>query len=94
MNTNLLDLNGPAFLALYVVILLGAGGAAMYLRWRLYEPPEEPRGAVPELDPYEIAYLTGGSDRVMNTACSTGCASGSGQVCTVRWCCSASGASA
>ena len=31
MNTNLLDLNGPAFLALYVVILLGAGGAAVYL---------------------------------------------------------------
>jgi uncharacterized protein (TIGR04222 family) len=50
-----------------VVILLGAGGAAVYLRCGLWAA-EEPRGAVPELDPYEIAYLTGGSDRVMNTA--------------------------
>jgi uncharacterized protein (TIGR04222 family) len=69
MDTNLLDLNGPAFLGLYILLLIVAAGAAAYLRWRHYYGPSEESGtALPHLDAYEIAYLAGGSDRVMNTA--------------------------
>jgi hypothetical protein len=68
MDTNLLDLNGPAFLGLYILLLIVAAGAAAYLRWRHYYGPSEESGtALPHLDAYEIAYLAGGSDRVMNT---------------------------
>ena len=68
MNTNAFDLNGPVFLTLYVMMLLGAGAVAAFVRWRIYGPAEEPRNPAPDLDPYEIAYLAGGSDLVMNTA--------------------------
>jgi uncharacterized protein (TIGR04222 family) len=59
--SNPLDLRGPQFLLLYLVVLGIAIIVALILRRRLRSPHDEPLMKGMELDPYETAYLT--SDR-------------------------------
>jgi uncharacterized protein (TIGR04222 family) len=64
---NPLDLPGPEFLAFYVAVLGASAGVAIVLRWLLRLPGAEP-GEVPDLTPYEAAYLGGGPDLAVHAA--------------------------
>ena len=65
---NLFDLPGPQFLALYSGMLIGAAAGGFLLRWLFRTPGGSPPAATPELDPYEIAYLSGGPDAATDAA--------------------------
>ena len=56
---NPFDWEGPAFLALYLVVLPTAIVVAIALRWMLRLPADEPPAEANDLSPYEIAYLAG-----------------------------------
>jgi uncharacterized protein (TIGR04222 family) len=65
--SSIFDLRGPEFLRLYLVLLLLATLAAIVLRWMMRSPgaagvddDSAARAFARDLDPYEIAYLTGG----------------------------------
>src|SRR5215203_2927012 len=62
-----LELHGPDFLLLYFVLLLFATAIALLLRYAL-RTPADALGRIPTLDPYEIAYLSGGSSRAIEAA--------------------------
>ena len=62
------DYQGPEFLEFFVVAW-GVGIAmAAWLRWKLRLPAEEPPQGLHKLDPYTIAYLSGGKERTVNAA--------------------------
>lgn len=64
---NPLDLPGPAFLALYLVLLVSALIIAfMFRRWLVARG--ENQTPVVRLDPYEAAFLSNGRDAVIDTA--------------------------
>jgi uncharacterized protein (TIGR04222 family) len=65
---NPLDWEGPAFLALYLVLLPAAIAAAVVLRWLLRLPADEPPAEAFDLPPYAIAYLTGRERLAVDTA--------------------------
>ncbi len=73
---NPFDLPGPSFLVLYLVVLAAAVLAALYLRWSLRGPGDEPPAEALVLDPYEIAFLAGGSDLALNAAFASLCQRG------------------
>lgn len=64
---NFFDLHGPAFLLAYGVLFLIAiiGANAVYINALKVSGGAE---AVPRLDPYEVAFLSGGAGRVFLTA--------------------------
>lgn len=64
---NPFDLPGPAFLTLYGLLLAAAVILALLLRRWLRQPSDEPT-ELPELSPYEVAYLTGGEELAVNAA--------------------------
>ena len=65
---NPLDLRGPEFLQLYLLLLVAAVCAAATLRWTLRLPADGPVGEEVQLDPYEVAYLAGGEQRAADAA--------------------------
>jgi uncharacterized protein (TIGR04222 family) len=65
---NPLDLPGPAFLALYIILLVCALVVALLFRRWLVAIGEGRRRPRVSLDPYEAAFLTGGSKAVIDTA--------------------------
>jgi uncharacterized protein (TIGR04222 family) len=68
MNANPLNLAGPAFLGLYVLVLVLTVLVAVYLRRHLGEPTDGEDDATPELDPYDVAYLAGKGQMAVNAA--------------------------
>jgi uncharacterized protein (TIGR04222 family) len=65
---NPLDLPGPAFLALYMILLVCALVVALlFRRWLVATGEGQPLTAV-WLDPYEAAFLSGGGNAVIDTA--------------------------
>src|SRR5260370_20282838 len=65
---NPLDLQGPEFLGLYVVLFVAAVAAAFFLRRFLRLPGDEPSREALDLSPYEVAYLAGGEELTVNAA--------------------------
>jgi uncharacterized protein (TIGR04222 family) len=65
---NPLDWPGPAFLGLYVVLLLAAVVVALYLHRSLRQPGGEPSEDDLDLSPYEVAFLAGGEVLTVNAA--------------------------
>jgi uncharacterized protein (TIGR04222 family) len=65
---NPLDLRGPEFLALYVVLLLAAVAVAAGLRRCLCWPSDEPTSEELDLSSQEIAFLNGGEELAVNAA--------------------------
>ena len=61
---NPLDLQGPQFLGLYIVLLIAAAVVAAGLQALLRQPGGDGSGYAPGLDAYEAAYLAGGPERV------------------------------
>ncbi len=64
---NPLDLTGPEFLKLYGGLLAGAVIGAIWLRW-LFRQPADELAELPELTPYEVAYLAEGDGRTLAVA--------------------------
>jgi uncharacterized protein (TIGR04222 family) len=65
---NPLDLPGPAFLALYIILLVcGLVLALLFRRWLVATGEDLPLPAV-RLDAYEAAFLSGGGNAVIDTA--------------------------
>jgi uncharacterized protein (TIGR04222 family) len=66
---NILNVPGPAFLQLYVALLAVCIVAALALRAMLRSPGDAlTPGQTPGLHPHEVAYLSGGTNRVIDTA--------------------------
>jgi uncharacterized protein (TIGR04222 family) len=68
---NVLDLRGPDFLKFYSTLMLAATVAALLLRQWLRSPGGGGRvksSELPELHPFEIAYLAGGAKAVIDAA--------------------------
>jgi uncharacterized protein (TIGR04222 family) len=65
---NPLELRGPEFLALYVVLLLAAVAVAAGLRRLFCRPSDEPTPEALELSSHEIAFLSGGEQLTVNAA--------------------------
>src|SRR6266404_9018680 len=65
---NPFNLQGPAFLGLYVAVLAAAVVAAFVVRWLLRMPADEPPDEAVDLSPYEIAYLSGGERAAIDGA--------------------------
>src|SRR5262249_12924042 len=65
---NPLDMQGPDFLVFYVCTLLIVGFVAVGLRWVLRVPGEETGDAAPQLDSYEVAYLSGAARQAVDVA--------------------------
>ena len=65
---NPLDWTGPAFLQLYLVLLVLAVIAALAARWWMRQPHDPPSAAIFDLSPYEIAYLSGGERLAIDAA--------------------------
>lgn len=64
---NVLDWNGPEFLALWCgLVLVACVASAVFKRMARGTPGDEALGS--KLDPYEIAYLQGGAPQVVNAA--------------------------
>lgn len=74
---NPLDLPGPEFLGLFVLLMLVSGVIAAVLRWQLRDIGKEQPGAA--LDAWSAAYLAGGSQRVMDAGLAGLMASGEAQ---------------
>lgn len=67
---NPLDLPGPAFLALYLILLMFALVVAILFRRFLVAVGEGQSMPTISLDPYEAAFLSGGGNAVIDTAIS------------------------
>jgi uncharacterized protein (TIGR04222 family) len=65
---NVLDLRGPQFLQLYLLLLALATAASLILRRLLRGPGPWSRQQVIELSPLEIAYLSGGESGAVDAA--------------------------
>ncbi|NES24686.1 MAG: hypothetical protein F6K41_38705 [Symploca sp. SIO3E6] len=65
---NPLNLPGRKFLLFFVILTVEALTATYYLRQLLKEPQIALASEVPELNPYEMAYLTAGRQRTVDTA--------------------------
>lgn len=65
---NPFDLPGPQFLLFYTILFVVALAVGGLLRRRLRQPSDEPLPEALALSPYEIAYLQGGDDLVVNAA--------------------------
>ncbi|AGA30603.1 TIGR04222 domain-containing membrane protein [Singulisphaera acidiphila] len=65
---NLLNMPGPQFLLLYLFLLAGAVAMTMTLRWLSRSPSEGQDLENLNLDPYEVAYLTGGEESAADAA--------------------------
>ena len=65
---NVLDLRGPDFLMFYLALIGIATVAAVALRFWLRGPGGEAPHFVANLDPYEVAYLSGGPRTVIDAA--------------------------
>jgi uncharacterized protein (TIGR04222 family) len=66
--SNPLDWNGQDFIALYLGLMLAVLVVSLLLRRWLRRRAEPPLRHVGALDPYEIAYLAGGSSRALDAA--------------------------
>lgn len=67
---NPFDLSGPDFLALYSGVAVAALVGAALLRWHLRQPSDDILAEELVLDTYEVAYLSGGSERAVQAALS------------------------
>ena len=65
---DLLNLTGPKFLIAYLFLLAGAVALAKALVWASRTPSEGPDFESVALDPYEVAYLTGGDEPAADAA--------------------------
>src|SRR5579863_2571731 len=65
---NPFDLPGPQFLALYVITFVVALAVAVWLRWHLCPPADEPEPEALDLSPYDVAYLAGHEELAIDTA--------------------------
>ncbi len=65
---NVLDLPGPAFLKFFIPAAFAGFLVAAFVRRRLAGPHGEPRATDLDLDAYEVAYLAGGAQRVLQAA--------------------------
>jgi uncharacterized protein (TIGR04222 family) len=65
---NPFDLPGPEFLGLYAVLFVAAVTVAVFLRWYLRLPSDEPPRDGIELTAHEVAYLAGGPVLAVNAA--------------------------
>lgn len=62
------ELPGPEFLALYCGLLVGTTLVAVVLRQLLRGPFDLPAAGLPDLDPYETAYVAGGPTLAFDAA--------------------------
>ncbi|MBN8662212.1 MAG: TIGR04222 domain-containing membrane protein [Candidatus Obscuribacter phosphatis] len=77
MTLNPFELQGPAYLGFYLIACTLTGIVGYFLRLHIlgkhyasiYQTTNESESIARELDPYEAAYLQGGADRVLLTAC-------------------------
>lgn len=65
---NPLDMRGPEFLGLYVVLAAAAFPIGALLRVMASGPSGRPDEHDLDLDPYEVAYVAGGEELVVNAA--------------------------
>ena len=65
---NPFNLTGPEFLALYAGVAVAALGGAALLRWYLRQPSDDFFAEEPVLDTYEVAFLSGGTERAVQAA--------------------------
>ncbi|HEX4795110.1 MAG TPA: TIGR04222 domain-containing membrane protein [Humisphaera sp.] len=65
---NVLDLRGPQFLELYLLLLILSTVTAIILRWLLRGPGGDPGRSISDLQPLEIAYLAGGPKGAIDAA--------------------------
>jgi len=65
---NLLNLRGPDFLAVYFTLSCSAALLALWLRWVLRDPGGDGTYIAPRLDRFEVAYLAGGANGVVDAA--------------------------
>jgi uncharacterized protein (TIGR04222 family) len=66
-SLNPLDISGPDFLGFYIWLNCIVVGMALMLR-RMLQPRQPSAMSLSELDLYETAYLSGGTDRVVQVA--------------------------
>jgi uncharacterized protein (TIGR04222 family) len=66
-SLNPLDMKGPDFLGFYIWLNLMLVGMALVLR-RMLQPRDASAVSLSQLDLYETAYLSGGTDRVVQVA--------------------------
>ncbi|WP_406693393.1 TIGR04222 domain-containing membrane protein [Singulisphaera sp. Ch08] len=57
---DLLNLTGPQFLSLYLLLLACAVALTAVIRWASRSPSDGPGPETLDLDPYDVAYLAGG----------------------------------
>ncbi len=62
------DLRADEFIGFFLVLWLVIHAMAAWLRWSLRGPAVEPGTDSLELDPYAVAYLSGGSELTVNAA--------------------------
>ena len=65
---NPFDLPGPQFLTFFITTFAVALAVAVWMRWALREPTDEPTRKALNLSPYEVAYLAGNEELAFNTA--------------------------
>ncbi len=65
---NPFDLPGPQFLVVFFITFAVALAVALWLRWALLQPADEPGREALDLGPYEVAYLAGHEELAINTA--------------------------
>jgi len=67
---NPFDLPGPQFLGLYAALFVAGLAVAVFLRWALRQPSDEPDPDSFNLAPLDTAYLAGGASLAVNAAVS------------------------
>ncbi|SIO13210.1 TIGR04222 domain-containing protein [Singulisphaera sp. GP187] len=65
---DLLNLTGSHFLNFYLCLMSGAVVMAAVLRWGARSPSDDPGIETMDLDPYEVAYLSGGDEPAADAA--------------------------
>src|SRR5262245_21161673 len=65
-SPNPFNWTGPRFLGFYIALLTCGIGAAILLRRSLRQPSDEPAPEHLALHPYEVAYLAGSTNQVIN----------------------------
>lgn len=64
---NPLNLTGTLFLQLYLFLITFVFSFSFILQWFFNQPSREKIALIPDLTPYEIAYLSGGEKRAIAT---------------------------